>query len=499
MKQLILMRGVNQMNFRKTVSLALAFVLAFAPFAGAASTDIDVCDSCQGKATRLDNLLWESGGTQTACEPISYEYQEYPNGGTAKRWGYMADSQDMNAKLIVRLCNCRDTSQTYFNSGRIIGIRLSIQTPGVYWTDEPLVVQPFASQNAACNGVVGRPGGVAVSSTDGINGPADAITDPAVLAGTPALTALPNVVYGTNGNILGILRADGTVNTSSTNPNYRTFLPPIRIEGVIPSEGYDATYAYRYSGGWIAEDQAYTPTVTGQGTRTTQNVKYDYYKDLGMTELANPMSPTTSVANCEVAAAARARVLQVKGAYQFGPLDEYYELAYWWLDLPQMVKDHRYVQRGDVQIKVELLSADAAGVCALCKTICECVFTIGTFPEETVSTTTMYFPYVLTGFNPWISGIVVTNLDTVDTPIADMEATFTVTDSTGDTFTYTKKDFESEGGAVYSFVLDNILDRFAGGTPKAGNAWLKVETNFSVDGYEFVTDNQFGAGTLPRK
>lgn len=105
---------------------------------------------------------------------------------------------------------------------------------------------------------------------------------------------------------------------------------------------------------------------------------------------------------------------------------------------------------------------------------------------------TMYFPYVLTASAPWSTGIVVTNIGTVTVP-ADMEATFTLTDSTGAIFTYVKSDFTT---TIYAFFLDDMVAEF--GAPAAGPAWLQVDTNFPVDGYEFLTDGIFGAGTLPR-
>jgi hypothetical protein len=105
----------------------------------------------------------------------------------------------------------------------------------------------------------------------------------------------------------------------------------------------------------------------------------------------------------------------------------------------------------------------------------------------------MYFQYVLSGMAPWYSGIAVTNLGTTVAP-ADMVVTFTLTDSTGATFTYTKSDFT---GVVWAAFLDDILPNFSG-TPAPGPAWLLVQANFSVDGYEFVTDGVFGGSTNAR-
>jgi len=503
MKQLILTRGVNKMNFKKLVCLTIAFALAFAPVVGAAEGD-DVCVSCQGKDVRKDNLKWEVVGDQDSCSPISYEHQEYiAPGGTKTRWGYMSDSQDINSKLIVQICNCPLANQKYFDVGKIVGIRLSILDPGVYWTNEELAIQPFASKEAACRAGVGLPGGVTVDQNDGIG--------PENVAGVPtsqtpnelnAITALPNVRYDAYGNV--------DTSRSGTDTTKYIFMPPVKIKknAIIPSEGYDIPMVWSYGSatGWSGVSEptgnphSRTDRVVGLPTKPDQVVRYTYYKETAMNNIVtSPLPPSTSIANCEVPDARRATVIEVKGAYQFGPLDVRQELVYWWVDLPQMVKDHRLVKRGDVRIKIELLSSDVQGVCADCKTICECEFLIGTFPEDVASTTSIYFPYVFTAVPGWGTGIVITNMDTVSTSIADMEATFTLTDSMGDKFTYKKTDFESEGNAVYSFMLDGIIDRFTGGTPKAGNGWLKVETNFMVDGYEFVNNDNFGAGTLPRR
>jgi len=106
----------------------------------------------------------------------------------------------------------------------------------------------------------------------------------------------------------------------------------------------------------------------------------------------------------------------------------------------------------------------------------------------------MYFPYVLTGSQPWSTGVVVTNMAPADITAEDMEVTFILTDSNGDTYTETVDDFTT---VVWSGNLDNAAADW-GWAPAAGNAWLKVIANFPVDGYCYLTNGQFGAGTLPR-
>jgi hypothetical protein len=127
-----------------------------------------------------------------------------------------------------------------------------------------------------------------------------------------------------------------------------------------------------------------------------------------------------------------------------------------------------------------------------CGNVASGVVTAASLEACGVENFSMYFPYVVTQGAPWQTGIAITNLG--DVAKADMEAKLTLTDSTGAKFTYTKTDFTQ---VVWAVMLDSILGEFSG-TPAPGPAWLKVETNFSVDGYHFMTDGNFGAGTLAR-
>ncbi len=166
----------------------------------------------------------------------------------------------------------------------------------------------------------------------------------------------------------------------------------------------------------------------------------------------------------------------------------------WWIDIPGMRIDRNVLHDDElISVKIELLAAGTGGICADCDAVCECIIDVANVCcEEAVISKCMYFPYVLPGATTWHTGIVVTNIS--DVAIADMVATFTLTDKTGAVFTCTKDDFTSK---VWSSWLNDILAEFSG-TPEIGPAWLKVSTNFGVDGYEFLTDGIFGAGTLPR-
>jgi hypothetical protein len=147
-----------------------------------------------------------------------------------------------------------------------------------------------------------------------------------------------------------------------------------------------------------------------------------------------------------------------------------------------------------ISVKIELLAAGTGGICADCDAVCECIIDVANVCcEDPGFSDSMYFPYVVTQNATWSTGIVVTNLSS-SVAIADMEATFILTDWEGNVSTYTKTDFDAK---VWAFGLDTELPNFSG-TPAPGSAWLKVETNFNTDGWQFMTDGFFGAGTLPR-
>lgn len=149
--------------------------------------------------------------------------------------------------------------------------------------------------------------------------------------------------------------------------------------------------------------------------------------------------------------------------------------------------------RGEpIQIRIEFVKAGDEGICTGdCLVICECIIEIAQVCDT--ESGCIYFPYILTQTSPWVTGIALSNVgDSI--PIGDMQAEFTLTDMTGEEFTYIKDDFES---AVWSNVVDSMLDEFDG-TPTPGNAILKIETNFIADGFQFITDGVFGGSSLPR-
>lgn len=198
---------------------------------------------------------------------------------------------------------------------------------------------------------------------------------------------------------------------------------------------------------------------------------------------------------CEVESDDQATVILTNddAGYVISSDDVTNKLSHWWIDISPIRIDPNVLHDGElISVKIELLNEGAGGICAECVSVCECIVNVAIACCEP-GAFSMYFPYVLTQDAAWFTGIVVTNLGS-SVSIDDMTATFTLTDSTGAVFTYTKTDFDAK---VWAFSLDAELPNFSG-TPAVGAAWLKVKTNFSVDGWHFMTDGNFGAGTLPR-
>jgi hypothetical protein len=67
-------------------------------------------------------------------------------------------------------------------------------------------------------------------------------------------------------------------------------------------------------------------------------------------------------------------------------------------------------------------------------------------------------------------------------------------DQAGNVVTYKRENLGQ--GLVWSFVLDDIMERFTGGNLTAGATALKATSNYSMDGYQFLNvAGMFGAGS----
>lgn len=172
-------------------------------------------------------------------------------------------------------------------------------------------------------------------------------------------------------------------------------------------------------------------------------------------------------------------------------------VSYWGIDIPPMVVMSNAPLGGTVQVKIELLDTDSAGICSSCTPICECIVDIAKLGCDEVTTDCVSFPYVVTQIDDtsgWSTGIALTNLSTdVTTPTITVK----LIDSTGAVFTTT----QSFAKKTDAFMLDSVLTDWTwspASMPAPGAAQMQVRGNFKIDGYQFMTDGTFGAGTLGR-
>ena len=111
--------------------------------------------------------------------------------------------------------------------------------------------------------------------------------------------------------------------------------------------------------------------------------------------------------------------------------------------------------------------------------------------------TCMYFPYLVANLSPWGSGVAITNLSD-KVAVEDMEIDVQLRDKDGNIFTGTLPE-SMVVGKVIAFNIDDLAAKMDW-TLSEGNGlyWLWVMSNFPMDGYSFLSDGVFGAGTLPR-
>ncbi|PID73465.1 MAG: hypothetical protein CSB33_03595 [Desulfobacterales bacterium] len=476
---------------KRAISLVMAIVFAFAPLTAVAD------DLCPQPCKDIRRILILPDSEQDVIEPIQPEGDRPSSSNNVinnNAWSHSAFSlgqragfnQDtLNERVVFKICDCPDQA-TYFKAGEIVGIRMTIMTPGVFWTDEPIAIQPFAVESSAC--AVDNEGKAATVGYD--------TASARVMARNPVYIGRTEI---RDGFIIPHPGYHGTAVASTTTP------PPPVWASPAPEA---LSWSHVAVGGSQIDPAAFPPaagadplmeTLTNMvkyatvPDPTTQTATYEYFMSDGVTNVI-PIDATTPPTSL-VAPNNRAQVVQVKGAYQIGLIEDHFNLSRWWIDIPEMRYDFSIVSPGDVvNIKIEWLNDAGTGICGDCETVCECTFTIGTFETEVATVFVRSFPYVLTDTSPWFTGIAISNMDVDGTAIENMEATLTIMDVTGATYTYTKTDFNE---SVWVFGLDSILDEFSG-TPAAGAATLTVESNFALDGYEFLTDGTFGAGTLAR-
>lgn len=226
-------------------------------------------------------------------------------------------------------------------------------------------------------------------------------------------------------------------------------------------------------------------------------------KGLFQTVLTNEGTPIGG-ALVTVADANRVRALESVKEYDYVfNTDDITAVNYcnMWIDIPAMRIDPLIAKEGDeVWVKVRLLfNRDYEGICDTCHPpdVCECYIKIGVICCDAVVPTDkgcVFFPYLVQNVQKttgWASGVALTARTALP---KDAYYEFTLIDAAGHTATYKET---ADVKYVWAQMLDTIMPKFPAGIV-AGPVSLQVKTNFSMDGFSFLTDGNFGAGTLAR-
>lgn len=157
-----------------TVLLAAVFVLALGWSAMAADELCNICPKC-GTYNIKCCYSTTSGQTTGECDTY-FDWEEYFGYCQSKPYNY-------GCKLVFDICECGEDPDNDFSSGALIGVRMTIETAGVYFTDDSIPLRKFTSLTDACAATVASP-------TDGVYTPSNLVyydadgktIDPSLLA-----------------------------------------------------------------------------------------------------------------------------------------------------------------------------------------------------------------------------------------------------------------------------------------------------------------------------
>ncbi|PIE71197.1 MAG: hypothetical protein CSA22_04000 [Deltaproteobacteria bacterium] len=181
---------------------------------------------------------------------------------------------------------------------------------------------------------------------------------------------------------------------------------------------------------------------------------------------------------------------------------------YWQVVLPELAYDPQMVTKGAVvQIRVELTTEGGTNLCSDCQTLCECIWTGPMVCKAVVTTSSIYFPYVLTedpaAGASWATGIVVSDMTfTAGSLFAGSTAkylTFKMVDGAGNEYT---KTLNNVTDTLYVNNMGQMVKDFGWNVGDTTTGILAVTANYPIDGYQFnlslTPGTIFGAGVLPR-
>lgn len=428
-----------------TVMIAIFVCVPIAFGEGPTQTKI-TCEEACGKACltgivpcpeTMDGPQGEPSSI-TALSPFDFEGK--PVGGSFGATGYRSgynyqENNGIDCKFIFDVCACNEACEV--KPGSRMGIQIVIKTDGVYFADPTMTTVYFdIAENASnfCNEPIVK------SMTEGWyyqNPDGERVG----YRPTDSQLGQPNAL------------AEKRIRNFGTVKYYRTYSEDVNSKGYFITKLSDegVPLGGSYTGGIPADNKVYAL----QSETTT-----DYM-----------FTDTDTEGHCSL-----------------------------WIDIPAMRIDPEIAKQGeDIEVMVRLLfNRDFEGICEDCNPpdVCECTRIVGRIcpvgPVD-VDEYCMLFPYVLQNLNPWWSGIVVMARD--DELAADATFTITAKDAAGNMGTYKVTNVTP----IWTSVIDSIIPQFTmtkGTMFEAGALSLKVESNYSIHGYSFLTDNNFGAGTL---
>lgn len=219
-------------------------------------------------------------------------------------------------------------------------------------------------------------------------------------------------------------------------------------------------------------------------------------------------SPLAGCSSNPVPSANRMRLIEseIDTDYTVTAADASTSLApcWFWIDIPAMRVDGTATRGDAIQIRVSLLwQRNRGGLCEVCDPpiSCECVRTVAYIgcDEFANDKGCLFFPYLVQGtedVDGWVAGVGISAVGRDSLP-ADAWVELTLKDTAGNVATWKNENMENQ--LVWAFVLDRIMDNFAA-TLVPGVVSLEVSSNYRIDGYGFLMNQQWqlGSGQLPR-
>jgi len=175
--------------------------------------------------------------------------------------------------------------------------------------------------------------------------------------------------------------------------------------------------------------------------------------------------------------------------------DETYNMSHWALDIPGVILTTDITDCSTISVEICMMTEAGGGICGECSCVCSCVYDL--YRACCVAGAgCIRFPYVVSTATGWDTGIALMNAAPTALPLAaDMTATFTYVQDNGAVSTWTDANWDSNRGLkAYAFstgILPNLVP-----APTSTIGWLRVDTNFDVDGMLYLTNGVFGAAHL---